>query len=73
MTIQTVEVRINPEDAMEVMTEMDARPDPWGFTPEEHGVFRAWQDGLDEVIRIRLHPDGTWEAFTKVIVGDDGA
>jgi hypothetical protein len=67
--LKTTEVNIDPQGALNVMQALDEQPHPWGLSPDENGVFHAWQDGNDVLLKIRLHGDGTWEAFTDVVIG----
>lgn len=74
MTLDTVKVRLTPQDAIKVMKGHDDRGEPWGLNCAAIGTQVATMalnvDGSDTDIEIRLNDNGTWTASAHVVLGE---
>ena len=74
MTVETMTVSMAPSSALDVFAAHDNRGESWQLQCThrtiESQVFELWVDGCGMPTSITLNADGTWKAFTDVLIGE---
>ena len=75
MTLETVTVGILPSDFHKYLRAVDKRGLAFGLNAENLSnsnvaTFNLWIDSGDDGTVVKLHPDGTWTATTKMVIGE---
>lgn len=74
MALDTIEVDIEPQGAIDIMDMIEKRKEFVTLTTEralpECRTFAINADGCDMATFVRLYVDGTWKASTHVALGE---